>query len=395
MIRLFTIGYILLTCAVQAGEYGPAWTRHTIDNTSQGADGVRLADVNKDGMPDIVTPWEEGGVIRIYMNPGCCQSKKPWPAVTVGQAPSPEDAILIDLDEDGALDVVTSCEGKTKAMYVHWAPTQRDKYLDADAWELAPIPASQTGMQWMFSLPFTQGDTDMIIAGAKGQHAHLGWFSIPLDPRNMAAWQWHPICSVGWIMSIQRVDVDSDGDADVLFTDRKGRKRGCYWLDNPGDDIMPPDQWEMHTIARANDEYMFLNTGDLDKDGQLDIICGLKDHMLLHWKPGKDVRDKWLESRIPMPGDTGTAKGVALGDIDLNDTTDLVFTCENSLGKHGVMYMTRKPNGTWGAHAISGQEGTKFDRIELLDLDGDTDLDLLTCEEKEGLGVIWYENPSR
>lgn len=45
---------------------------------------------------------------------------------------------------------------------------------------------------------------------------------------------------------------------------------------------------------------------------------------------------------------------------------------------------------------VSGKEiGEKFDRIELLDLDGDGDPDLLTCEERENLGVIWYENPSR
>jgi hypothetical protein len=36
--------------------------------------------------------------------------------------------------------------------------------------------------------------------------------------------------------------------------------------------------------------------------------------------------------------------------------------------------------------------------MELLDLDGDGDLDVLTCEENygpdsQGLGVIWYENP--
>jgi hypothetical protein len=36
--------------------------------------------------------------------------------------------------------------------------------------------------------------------------------------------------------------------------------------------------------------------------------------------------------------------------------------------------------------------------LELVDLDGDSDLDILTCEEREGgrgLGIIWYENPSR
>ena len=30
----------------------------------------------------------------------------------------------------------------------------------------------------------------------------------------------------------------------------------------------------------------------------------------------------------------------------------------------------------------------------LADLDGDGDLDVLTCEEVGNLGVIWYENPA-
>ena len=34
------------------------------------------------------------------------------------------------------------------------------------------------------------------------------------------------------------------------------------------------------------------------------------------------------------------------------------------------------------------------DRMGAL-LDADGDLDVLTCEERKNLGVIWYENPSR
>ncbi len=44
---------------------------------------------------------------------------------------------------------------------------------------------------------------------------------------------------------------------------------------------------------------------------------------------------------------------------------------------------------------IAGRVGTKFDLIELLDLDQDGDLDVITCEEVENLGVVWYENPAR
>ncbi|MCA9051673.1 MAG: hypothetical protein KDA89_23205, partial [Planctomycetaceae bacterium] len=37
------------------------WHRHTIDQSSQGADGVRFGDVDGDGRLDLATGWEEGG----------------------------------------------------------------------------------------------------------------------------------------------------------------------------------------------------------------------------------------------------------------------------------------------------------------------------------------------
>ena len=41
-------------------------------------------------------------------------------------------------------------------------------------------------------------------------------------------------------------------------------------------------------------------------------------------------------------------------------------------------------NGTWELHDVSGPEGIKYDRLELVDLDEDGDLDILTCEERFG-----------
>ncbi|MCH5376211.1 MAG: hypothetical protein JJ992_19750, partial [Planctomycetes bacterium] len=74
-------------------------------------------------------------------------------------------------------------------------------------------------------------------------------------------------------------------------------------------------------------------------------------------------------------------------------------TCENATdGKSGVRWLAHsqcaKKTG-WTAGEISGPEGVKFDRLELLDLDADGDLDVLTCEERDNLGVVWYENPHR
>jgi hypothetical protein len=92
----------------------------------------------------------------------------------------------------------------------------------------------------------------------------------------------------------------------------------------------------------------------------------------------------------------GTGKAVAVTDVDLDGQMDLVITCENARNVSGIFWMRQSTAGQWQAQDISGAEqGIKFDRIELLDLDLDGDLDVITCEERDNLGVIWYENPTR
>ena len=69
-----------------------------------------MADADGNGLPDIATGWEEGGLVRVYLNPGPGKAHQRWPAVTVGRVADVEDAVLADLDNDGAVDVVSSCE---------------------------------------------------------------------------------------------------------------------------------------------------------------------------------------------------------------------------------------------------------------------------------------------
>ncbi len=92
--------------------------------------------------------------------------------------------------------------------------------------------------------------------------------------------------------------------------------------------------------------------------------------------------------------------------MDRDGDPDVVFSCENAGdGKSGVVWLSFDGSATrpaWTPHEISGPAGIKFDRLELPDIDGDGDLDVLSCEESQpragkrrGLGVFWYENPGQ
>lgn len=386
--------FLYSVLAHAGGIQGAEWTRHAIDNTSSGADGARLLDVNKDGRLDISTPWEEGGAVRAYLQPPAADKRALWPSVTVGNLASPEDATFADLDGDGAFDIVSSTEGDDRTVYVHWAPAGADQYLNAAAWTTTPLAASK-GPQWMFAAPMQidgKHGIDFFAAG-KNEGAQIGWFEAPENARDADQWNWHALQNVGWVMSIRLIDLDNDADLDVLYSDRKGAERGVWWLENPGTENAIAT-WPRHYIGGKDYQVMFLDIADFDKYGNTDIFVATSGGGILRISRAAGATE-WREQEIPLPENTGTGKSVAIGDIDGDSKSDLIVSCENAKDKYGVFRLSQDQTGAWKAFDVSGLTGTKFDLVQLVDLDTDGDLDVITCEERENLGLIWYENPRR
>jgi hypothetical protein len=396
-----------LLVATSAAAQDAPWKRHTIDSSSRGADGVRLADVNGDGRLDIVTGWEEGGAIRVCVHPGPAAVRKNWSSVQVGAVKSPEDAVLVDLDGDGGMDVVSSTEGNERTVFVHWSPRERARILDPAAWKTSAIAATKGKTAWMFALPMDidgKHGIDLVV-GSKNPRGQVSWLESPADPRQADAWKLHPLCDAGWIMSLIAKDMDGDGDDDALFSDRKGERSGIKWLENPGktsDGLRAA--WREHPIAAAKQEVMFLDVADLDGDGLEDIVAPVKpDTLLAVQRLNKDGRQwKAFEHRWPDRGIAGGPKGGCAADLNGDGRIDFALTCEGAAGeKSGVWWLEWSPFAEQPKpakpilHNVGGAPGVKYDLVRAIDLDGDGDLDLLTCEESDNLGVIWYENPLR
>jgi hypothetical protein len=306
--------------------------------------------------------------------------------VSVGTVASPEDAVLVDVDADGAVDVVSSCEGGTRAVHIHWAPARAEDYLDQSLWQTAEMP-NVPRVQWMFAAPADiDGKNGIdIIVGAKNDGAPLGWLESPATPRDLATWAWHPLCAVGWIMSIIPRDMDDDGDVDILASDRRGPSRGVFWLEHPGQ-ADAAGVWKRHELFGADAEVMFMDR--VDWSGVWEMACATADKGII----AKSMVDSNPRD-FSWPARGGTGKSVALGDLDNDGQLDLVVSAEHAEDAYGVQWTPLSAKSgqlTW--QPVSTLQGVKYDAVRLLDIDRDGDLDAVTCEENENLGVIWYEN---
>ncbi len=402
------------------------WKHHAIDHGLSGGDGVRLHDADGDGDLDVAVGWEQAGASRLYLNPGARQAaKRRWPMIDVGPASSVEDAVMADVDGDGRVDVISATEGNARSLIVHFAPTSGD-YTESAAWSTVEFPKQLAGnRKWMFSTTLDVNEDGRldIVAGGKDADAKIAWFEAPeANRRDLASWKFHAIGDVGWVMSLVSSDMDGDGDFDLLVADRRREGlQGARWLENPGVNGIQTKPWRNHFISVPNVEAMFVRLHDLDADGDLDVVVPMRLNEIenpkdrdysdpsrnpsrLRWYERLDASGQnWRRHEIAYPADVGKSKGVAVGDIDGDNRLDIVVSHASAKAPmSGLVWLSYRHtvfDAEWTRHEISGPIGIKYDRIELVDFDGDRDLDVMTTEENAGedsigLGAIWYENPS-
>lgn len=378
------------------------WVRHTITGGARGADGVNLVDINGDGRRDVTSAWEESGLVTVSLHPEVASD--PWPTVVVGQRLSgAEDAIFADVNGDGGVDVVSACE--CKRVVIHFGPVDPLRILEQAAWASVTLAASVDLQRWIkVAVVDVDGDRRLdVVGGGKVSPATVGWFRAPANPRDGAAWRYTPMSDVGWTMSLLTMDVDRDTDQDVVLSDRiairepnkpvRNELRGSRWLENRDRGA----RWTNHRIGFGEGEHKFLHVVDFDRDGRDDVLDGVSEarynrtyvrRNLGPWGP-------WAVSPLPQPEGVGHYQDVKVADIDADHDLDVVFSYSHAQGDlSGVVWLASGPGQTWERGEISGPPGTKFDNVELDDVDGDGDPDVVTSEQVEQLGVVWYENPT-
>ena len=411
-------------------DFTTPWVRHTIHgystgSTLSGADGVHLLDINGDGLLDVTSPWEQSAKVTVSLHPAAgSDPTMAWPTVVVPCTMNAiEDAKFADVDGDGNWDVITAGDAGQR-IYVAFGPAS-SSILTPSAWTCMTIAASggvgvvQNWLQVAHADMDGDGIKDVVAggrttgSGASLKQGQVGYFTNPTGGwRTGTAYVWHQIGLVGVDWSLIPMDVDGDSDLDLIVSDSaqigtSSSMMGSRWLESPVS--VSGSKWINHMI------HSYKGAEQLAR--------------FLHAEPGRVIdgssRDTgtsfvgirtmancstWSSVSVPWPSDVGHYNAVRPADIDGDSLEDLVFSTHHADSDYttppqdlsGVFWLKNNGAGGWQRGEISGVDGVKYDNLELVDIDGDGDLDVVTSEQgmagvtpaADKFGIIWYENPS-
>ena len=184
-------------------------------------------------------------------------------------------------------------------------------------------------------------------------------------------------------------DVDSDGDLDLVFANL-GQPSTLYLnnLTDPGAGALAIDPvWS----TGRGDRTIAIALGDIDSDGDLDLMCGNSDQLstaYLNLTPPLELLPSW-ESVSPAPNRT---KSVALGDVD--DDGDLDLVCGNGGAEAMVSTFYRNDAGRLEAMpSWSSGELRYTASVALANVNGDARIDLICGNQGlNGEASAVYEN---
>ena len=434
-----------------AGRY-ISWREHLIDDEGinggvpiRGGDGLQMADIDSDGYLDIVSVHEDSNHLRIAFGSAAPDR---WTLITVGEGADVaaiEDVAVGDLNGDGWPDLVAACEEAHLTYFQNpgedartapWPKVIPAITQDRGSW-LRVFIADMDGDGHMDVLGANKGGADIIDPSLPSAARPTSLFLIDGDPLQQGNWREQVLSREVVPNTAMPVDIDGDGDLDVLAA---ARLRQTMTLlentaphDGGGIEIVPhpiaiapgfpaPKDW------RGTSNGFQTDFADMDGDGRKDLAVAVYETpnpvegtpLLagLGWlRQPIDLDSPWTYYPIGniLPD---VAIGISLADIDDDGDLDAVtggysglnilkggytgasrdfdepgVTASSSVGRIAWFENPGDPTAEWVRHDISRRVRGMYDAFIPRDMDGDDDIDFVATRGNSGIydGVFWLE----
>lgn len=369
------------------------WTKTTIQAgsglpgaTYKGADGISVVDLDLDGEPDYATtPWEGSSKVSVST-----LASGAWTTSVAGTCSHAEESRFADVDGDGLLDILCGGDGKELRILFRNAtgPAWTNVLVHA-----ASSSTAQRDMQ--LRLVEMDGDASTVDVLAGGKRGSTGDAYVRLytsrTPRTggLTSWSFINLGSIGWTMSMVPMDVDADGDIDVVLSDKTNYYgiKGARWLEQD-----PAGVFSNHPIGVQSGDNNFLDLWDYDGDGDIDVVMGAKLDPANTIKTYENAGDwhTWTAHAVAYPVNVGGYVSSAHCDVDGDAVDDLVLGFAAATGSISGVVALLGPDFTTRAE-ISGEPGEKFDTVECRIVGGVPRV--YTTEQNDQLGAIYYARP--
>ncbi|HOP77135.1 MAG TPA: VCBS repeat-containing protein [Thermogutta sp.] len=306
------------------------WERHILGEDSPSDVGGAVLDVDGDGWMDFVT----GGAW--YRNPQR-PTEGPFERIVFDkELQGVHDVVVADVNGDGRLDVLTMSD-RNNIRWYQIPENPRELWVRTDIG-----PSVHAGL----AVGDLDGDGDLDVI-----RSNL-WFE-NVDGKGKT-WNVHENIPFGnpsppYALATRciAVDIDSDGDLDLVMTENEIRGGRIGWLENLG----YGKAWNLHLLpqgdASIRGAYHSLIVADFDLDGDWDVFScemeGIMGEKLPRWFVWENVDGKgqnWVE-HVVLDAGLGGHEAVA-GDFDGDGDLDII----------SKLWRPRKDNANGGKNHV-------------------------------------------